>query len=202
MNLRALIASPDASIVDIARALDGCSHAERMAALADTTRADQRALFEKAGRGAPVTLDDMVPPDKGPLEQVVHHGRNTLPLPPSWRFFEKRFCRPDDGTARAFGYNESPTRGLLGPGYFVLVSTSGRPEWQQRGAFVVDYFQVPDGRVVAGWPAVVPNSKGLQTFVYRGTRDFLRKVSAHVTIGIAYKGERSLDHYFTLCRNP
>jgi hypothetical protein len=28
----------------------------------------------------------------------------------------------------------------------------------------------------------------------------MRRVSAHVTVGAAYKGEKSLDHYFMLCR--
>ena len=45
-----------------------------------------------------------------------------------------------------------------------------------------------------------PNSEGLQRFIYMGTRDFMRRVSEHVSIGAAYKGEKPLDHYFTLCR--
>ena len=28
----------------------------------------------------------------------------------------------------------------------------------------------------------------------------MRRVSQHVSIGAAYKGEKPLDHYFTLCR--
>jgi hypothetical protein len=46
----------------------------------------------------------------------------------------------------------------------------------------------------------VPNSRGLQRFVYHRTRDFMRRVSRHVTIGAAYKGESPLDHYFVLVR--
>jgi hypothetical protein len=61
---------------------------------------------------------------------------------------------------------------------------------------------VPSGEVVAGWPKVVPNQKGLQVLVYNGTRDFMRKVSSSVTIGAAYKGETPLDHYFVLVRKP
>ena len=67
---------------------------------------------------------------------------------------------------------------------------------------MVDYFQIPDGPVPEGWPRVIPNTRGLQTFVYHRTRDFMRKVSKHVTIGAAYKVERPLDHYFVLCRQP
>jgi hypothetical protein len=65
---------------------------------------------------------------------------------------------------------------------------------------VVDYFQVPDGPVPAGWPAVKRNAQGLQRFVYDGTRNYMRRVSKHVSIGAAYKGETPLDHYFVLCR--
>ena len=66
---------------------------------------------------------------------------------------------------------------------------------------MIDYFQVPDGRVASGWPNVVPNSRGLQTLVYNGTRDYMRKVCKHVSIGAAYKGEKALDNYFILCRS-
>ena len=65
---------------------------------------------------------------------------------------------------------------------------------------VVDYFQVPDGEVAPGWPRVVANDWRLSRFVYHHTRDFMRRVSRHVSIGAAYKDERPLDHYFVLCR--
>ena len=65
---------------------------------------------------------------------------------------------------------------------------------------LVDYHRVPDGPVAPGWPPVVPNSKGLQRFVFHETRDRLRRVSAYVSVGAAYKRDRPLDHYFTLCR--
>jgi len=102
--------------------------------------------------------------------------------------------------ARLFGYNEGPTRRVVGPGYFVAIPTSERPAWSARGAVVVDYYQVPDGPVVDGWPRVVANDWRLQRLVYHETRDFMRRVSTHVSIGAAYKRERPLDHYFVLCR--
>jgi hypothetical protein len=46
----------------------------------------------------------------------------------------------------------------------------------------------------------VPNSHGLQRFVYHQTRDYLRRVCATVAIGAAFKRDRPLDHYFVLCR--
>jgi hypothetical protein len=47
---------------------------------------------------------------------------------------------------------------------------------------------------------VVPNSHGLQMFVFKGTSDFIRKISDHVSIGAAYKSDKPLDHYFMLVR--
>jgi hypothetical protein len=187
-------------ISEIARHLDGLSPAARREALAATTRAEQRSLYEKAKASAPITMADLIPEGVEAGAQVRHFGRNTLPLPAAWRTFEKRFARPEDGSVRGFGYNESPTRSLIGPGFFVAIRCDGNDAWMERGAVVIDYFQVPDGPVPTNWPRVVPNSKGLQMFVYQGTRDFMRKVSEGVSIGSAYKGEKKLDHYFTLVR--
>jgi hypothetical protein len=47
---------------------------------------------------------------------------------------------------------------------------------------------------------VIPNTQGLQRFVYHKTRDFMRRLSTHVTIGAAFKEEKAHDHYFILCR--
>jgi hypothetical protein len=174
-------------------------------------RVQQRALYRKAA-GRPVGLENFVG-DAEPLAEVVHDGLNTLPVPPPLRRFQKRFCRPagPDGAGGAggaggsgggglFGYNEGPNRRLLGPGYFVAVPTDGHPDWAEHGGVAVDYFRVPDAPVAEGWPPVVPNSRGLQRFVYHQTRDFLRGVSAHVSIGAATKDGKPLDHYFVLCR--
>ena len=47
---------------------------------------------------------------------------------------------------------------------------------------------------------MVPNSKGLQFLVYHKTRDFMRRVSEHISIGAAYKKEKSLGQFFVLIR--
>ena len=187
------------TLAEVAALLDGLSPADREAALSGLGRKLQRQLYQKAADGPILTTAHFVPEGR---EQVHHFGRNTLPLPGKHRFFEKRFCPADplDGRARLFGYNEAPSKGLIGPGFFVAYATAGRPDWEARGSVVIDYFLTPDGPVPGGWPAVVPNTKGLQRFVYNGTRDFMRGVSAHVTIGAAHKGEKALDHYFVLCR--
>lgn len=200
MNLKGLIWDGASGIGAVAEMLDRAPHEERLEATRALDRGDQRALYRKAKESSALTLGDFVPPDRAPLEPVRHFGRNTLPTPGSLRLFEKRFCKPTDGSARLFGFNESPFRPLIGPGYFVAVATDSNAEWVERGAVVVDYFQVPDGAVAAGWPDVVPNTHGLQRYVYNRTRDFMRKVSTHVSIGAAFKGEKSLDHYFVLVR--
>jgi hypothetical protein len=192
----------NAPLARVAAYLDGLTHEARLLALSTTTRANQRALYRLAQGAPPITLDFFVPNGAAPRVAVHHKGRNTLPLPSPFRFFEKRFARAEDGSPRLFGYNECITRRWIGPGYFVVTPTAGRGAWEERGAVVMDYFQVPDGPVPDGWPKVVPNERGLQYFVYRRTRDFMRRVSNEVSIGAAYKGEKALDHYFTLCREP
>lgn len=193
---------PAASIESIATYLDGLSHEERLAETRTLGRGAQRELYRKAQSSPPIDLDHFVARDKPARAEVIHHGKNTLPLPRSLQLFQKRFCRPDAGEGRLFGYNESPFKTVIGPGFFVAVPTAGRPEWEARGAVVVDYFQIPDGPVADGWPRVIPNTQGLQRFVYHKTRDFMRRVSTHVSIGAAYKVEKALDHYFILCREP
>jgi hypothetical protein len=220
LSLREMLRDDSADVSAIAAYLDGLAHPERLAETRTLGRSEQRRLYRAAERAAPLTLDHFVPASAGARVAVHHHGRNTLPLPSSLKLFEKRFARPVGAAGagqhggsprppeRLFGYNQSPFLGTIGPGFFVAVSTARDagspgylPEWEARGAVVVDYFQIPDGPVPESWPPVVPNTKGLQTFVYHRTRDFMRRVSAHVTIGAAYKVEKALDHYFVLCKS-
>jgi hypothetical protein len=204
MSLKELLDDKGVGIAEIGAWLDGLDHDARKAAAFTLDRAGQRALYERAAKGPAITLEHFVPDGVADRTEVIHHGRNTLPLPAGQKLFQKRFCRPGEGDAARgsgmYGYNEAPTRGLIGPGYFVAIETAGKPEWEVRGAIVVDYFQVPEGPVVDGWPDVVPNSRGLQFFVYNKTRDFMRRVSQHVSIGAAYKKEKALGHFFILVR--
>lgn len=184
----------------VADYLDRLSHASRRDACALLGRKHQRGLYRKALAAPKITMSHFVPDERKPLQSVRHYGKNTLPLPGKHRYFEKRFCRPEDREEELYGYNEAPSRSYVGPGYFVAISTDGKPEWQARGPIVVDYFQVPSTAVASGWPKVIPNNKGLQVIVYNKTRDFMRKVSEHLSIGAAFKGEKALDHYFVLVR--
>ncbi|MCB9507416.1 MAG: hypothetical protein H6698_05380 [Myxococcales bacterium] len=196
MSLEQLIDN-GAPIGELAAYLDGLTHEVRAEQTLALNRKRQIALWERAADGPPITLEHFVPAALAPLTEVIHHGRNTLP---AFKQFQKRFCRPSDGSARAFGYNEGATRALIGPGYFVMIPTAGNAEWEARGAWVVDYFQVPEAAVVEGWPKVVDNSQGLQVFVYNKTRDFMRRVSSHVSIGAAFKVEKQMGAYFVLVR--
>lgn len=193
MQLSHLLAS-GADHGTIAAFLDQATHAQRLDALFALSRSEQRALYERVAGAAPMTLDDLV---GAPLQPVVHEGKNSLPL---FRRFQKVCCRPDDGSARVFGFNEGATRGLIGPGYFVAVASPDAE--RDLGAVVVDYALVPDTAVADGWPAVVDNSVGLQRFVFRGTRDYLRRVSQHASIGAAWKNGKPFNSWFVLCRAP
>jgi hypothetical protein len=195
MSLAALLTDPTTGIGEIAAFLDGLDHAGRWAHVSRLGRAQQRALYRRAA-GRPIGLDHLVGA-AAPLTEVIHDGRNTLAVPPRWRVFQKRFCRLDAVGDRLGGYNEGPTRRLLGPGYFV--ARPAEAAWREQGDVIIDYAEVP-GATPPGWPPVVPNTRGLQRFVFHGTCDLLRGVSAHVCVGAAVKGGRPLDHYFVLCR--
>lgn len=166
-------------------------------------RADQARLFEIAGDAPPIRLSHFVPDALAELTPVHHPGRNTISTFTTFQRFEKRFARPAARRDRLFGYNAS-NAWFIRPGYFVAYETDGRELWEPRGGVVVDYHMTPDGAVPSSWPKVVPNGRGLQRFVYHLTRDFMRRVSVHVSIGRASRDDSGrdqiLDYWFTLCR--
>ena len=190
MPLKEMIRDESTDITVIGEYLDALSDSEREVEILSLNKALQRTLYAKAESAAPLTVDHFA---KMGGEGVAHQGRNTLP---AFKRFAKVFAATDDG--RLFGFNEGATRPLLGPGYFVAYPCTDHPEWLERGSLVVDYFLSPDGDVPADWPAVVSNDRGLQRFVYRHTRDFMRRVSRDASIGAAYKGEKSMGQFFVL----
>ncbi|MDX2093488.1 MAG: hypothetical protein SFX73_36930 [Kofleriaceae bacterium] len=198
-TLERLVDDPHAGIEAIADHLDRLDGDTRWRALRLLDRARQRTLYDKAAHARAIDFEHFVG-DAAARVEVIHDGVNTLPVPGPLRRFQKRFCRPERARDRLFGYNEGPTRRWIGPGFFVAIPTADRPAWSARGAVVIDYFQVPDGEVAPAWPEVVDNHWRLQRFVYNETRDFMRRVSTHVSVGAAFKRERPLDHYFVLCR--
>jgi hypothetical protein len=201
-ELIALVRGP-APIALVAEYLDALEPEPRELELTSLGRADQARLFDKAGDAPPSRLTDFVPsavPDRTP---VHHPGRNTIATFSYFQRFQKRFARPDGDRARLFGYNASHAF-FIKPGYFVAYETDANEAWEPRGGVVIDYHLVPDASVPDGWPAVVPNSQGLQKLVYHLTRDFMRRVSAHASVGRASREDASgdvlLDYWFTLCR--
>ena len=133
MDLGTRLAKPGTTLADLEAWFDDMDHAGRMDAIKTSSRAHQRMLWHKAAGATPLTLDDMVPSSVPDVTEVIHHGRNSLPLPSAFKFFQKRMARPSEGDDVLFGYNEGKTRPWIGPGYFVLRQTEGNAQWMPRG---------------------------------------------------------------------
>ena len=164
----------------------------------------QAQIWDVAADAEPIRLSHFVPDDLPPAVGVRHEGRNSLPIPPpfqGFQMFAKVFTKIPEDEDEIAGYNDSAAW-FIHPGYFVAMETDVRPDWRTWGGVVIDYHRVPEPGVVLpeGWPPVVPNEVGLQKLVYFETRDFMRKVSQHVSIGRASKHEKWMDAWFVLCR--
>ena len=176
----------------LAAHLDSLSDEARVRFVRALGAKTQARLWE-AAEGRPASLNDLVPPSVGPGVEVIHRGKNSLPL---LSHFEKRFCRSVERDDTLFGYNEGPTRDLVGPGYFVVHSTSGCEE------IAVDYREVPAAHdaLPLGWPELRENGLGLQKLLYANMVDHMRRISRHVTIGRATREGRVTNNFFLLCR--
>ena len=154
----------------------------------NTQQKKSRVALSASQKTAPLLLEDFVPTKEANIE-VIHYGRNTLPLPNALKLLKNGSVDRSKEKEPLYGYNEGMTRPLIGPGYFVAKPCPS--QWEDLGSIVIDYFEVPDEPVALGWPKVKRNNQGLQVLVYHQTRDFMRRVSAHVTIGAAYKRKAS-----------
>jgi hypothetical protein len=191
-RLVALIRAEPAAPAQIASLLDGLTLGERVAAIDALGGADiQRRLYAASAGAPPVTLRELIPSSTPPLEQVIFHGKNSLP---AFTRFQKRLCRPPTTANELWGYNHQALAWITGPGYFVV------HEDATRGA-ALDYRELPATPPVA-WPAVRPNDRGLSRFIYNGLVDYLRRVSRDVFVGSAFRKERELGNFFVLCRDP
>lgn len=199
-DIYALIEAPENNIEVISAWLDQLADGEHYSALAQLSRQQQRQLFHKAAASAALSMQYFLPDTTPDLQEVIFTGRNTLPLFGKGKWFEKRMCRSSDGSGLVFGYNETTYKSWFGPGYFVLRETPQDSQWQQRGAVYVDYFSAPTGPVCAHWPPYRSNAWPPQALFYYHTRDFMRRVSRHVSIGVAYRNEQCLEHYFILVK--
>lgn len=189
MSIHDHFRAPEIDLPALSAYLDGLDGRLRIAESRSLSRLEQARLFEAARGFSRLTLEHFVPSGAPPLEPVVHHGRNSLPV---FRYFEKRFCRPDDRGDALWGYNEQVWKALTGPGYFVARAANDLE-------VLIDYGEIPP-RKPAAWPPILPNSARLSRFIYQGTRDLVRGVSAHVSIGRASRSGRPMDNWFVLCR--
>jgi len=171
--------------------LDTCGPWARANAVRTLTVPQMKALFEGC-EAEGLTLDAMVPTGDA-LVEVIHHGKNSLPV---FSHFQKRFCRPDgdDHPDQLWGYNHNGAwqMAVTGPGYFVATLTD-------KSEVLIDYAKVPP-RKPASWPAIMGPTARAGSLVWAGMTDVLRRVSEHVTIGAAYKHGKPMEQYFALCR--
>lgn len=195
MKLRTLLLGhhDDHSIPRIGEALDRMDAKSRLAVTRSATREDMATLWELMKDQA-VDADFFVPSGTEPLKEVIHEGKNSLP---AFTHFQKRFCRADDDSGDVYGYNHGSTEWLTGPGYFVAHSAAG--EKDPPSDYLIDYTRVPPKKP-DGWPEIRDNDGGIGALVYGRMKDYMRKVSTHVSIGKAYKQGKELGAYFLLCR--
>jgi hypothetical protein len=191
-----MLAEAECDVGAIEDFLDGLDNGTRIAEVTSLRRGEQRRLYEAVAGHRTLRVQDFVPADRPPLEEVVFEGRNTLP---AFTRFAKVFCRPGDPEAsekgELWGYNRNSAfvETVVGPGFFVAAD-HGEQE------VLVDYLRVPSGRP-EHWPKILPNDARLSFFVYNGTQDVVRGVSEHVSIGRASRRGNIMNVWFVLCRN-
>jgi hypothetical protein len=176
---------------------DGLDQDARIKEALSLNASQQKMLWEGAKGSEKLDLDYFVPPNVEPLKEVVHWGKNSLPV---FSLFKKVMCRASNSSAVG-GYNVASTGWLVGNGYFVTRETS-EGEADNQGV-VVDYLQAPTEKV-EGWPKIKMCDEKLGRFVYAGNYDYMRRVSKHVSIGRAKKAKAPNDkwmpNWFVLCR--
>lgn len=178
---------------ELATHLDGLTPDARLAQTLALTDRQQAQLFDVVEGARRFTLDDLAPSTTPPLVGVRHEGRNSLY---AFTRFAKVFAVPDDAglvPTERWGFNDTSTlvTTAVGPGYFVAVP--------QGDEVLVDYTRLPP-KGLPGAPPPRSNATRLSLFVYNRTRDLVRGVSTHVSIGRAWRGTRRLDNWFVLCR--
>ena len=178
------------STFDIERAaagLDAMDHATRLDTVRKMGKKIQQPLFH-ACKGREVGIEAIVPADKADLSEVIHHGKNSLPVA---SHFQKRFARNPTNPNELLGYNHQDLAWLTGPGYFVAYAKDGE--------VAIDYTRSPE-MTLDTWPPILPNERGISNLVYAHMIDYLRRVSDHVTIGRAFRKGKWTENYFLLCR--
>ncbi len=172
-------------IDDVAAQLDAATHEERVAWVRSLGRSEQYDLFAKCA-GRRVGVETLV---GAPLRVVRHHGKNGLPL---FSWFEKRFVRFEDGSVGGYNHNDfgwlAPIASVVtGPGHYVAYDAP-----DGTGEVWIDYRRIPAAQHPE-FPPLRSNESGLPALVFGDMVDVLRRVSAHVTIGDAFKAKFPRD---------
>jgi hypothetical protein len=192
MTLAAMLAGAQPDLRAIAAHLDALPSDARIAECVALSGRAQARLFDAAQGFRPIGLTDLVPAEVPAMTEVPHFGRNSLL---AFTRFAKVFCRPDGEVKdELWGYNRNPLgliETIVGPGYYVAYPYS------TPGEVLVDYLRTPP-RKPAHWPPILPNSARLSRVVYNGTQDVLRGVTAHVSIGRAWRRGKVMDNWFVL----
>ena len=186
-----VLLEPTIDMKRLTEVLDGLGHEGRLHTIRGWTKKRQAELFEAAKGHLPIDLDFLVPASVGPLVEVIHEGKNTLPL---FTHFQKRFAKLEGEDFPVGGYNHQTLSGITGPGYFVV----SKGEGEREGELAIYYTKTPKSKP-ASWPEIQPNTGGLASLVYGGMIDYLRAISSHVSIGRAFKG-KAMDAWFALVR--
>ena len=195
LTLASLTRDPSVTSRGVASLLNRLSLAEAITAVRSLSgRRVQAVLWRLAAENPAVSVADLVPRDHPPMRPVVFHGKNSLP---AFTHFEKICCRPPSSTHAnvLWGYNETPIRRLIGPGYYVVQDMADNPF----GGAAFDYRSLPATRP-PGWPPIRANSVGLSRFIYNDTVDYVRRLGDDVFIGSATRKQRELGNFFILVR--
>ena len=188
-DLSALLGAGD--VVGLGRRLDELDAAARLRFVLGLGARAQGQLYESAKGARKLRLEALVPPGLPSLTEVVHDGKNSLPV---FSRFAKVMCRPKDDARELWGYNRTGKliQRSVGPGYFVAYEGPG-------DEVLIDYTRLPDLKP-DHWPEIASNKARLSRFVYAGMIDALRSVSEHVTVGRAIRDGKVQDNWFVLCR--
>ncbi|MBX3203118.1 MAG: hypothetical protein KF894_33650 [Labilithrix sp.] len=183
---------PTIDLPRLTQILDGLGHDGRLHTIRTWSKHYQQALFEAAKGHLPLDLDFLVPSSVGPLVEVIHDGHNTLPL---FTSFQKRFVKLEGEDFPIGGYNRQSMQAFTGPGYFGVTKGEGEHE----GELAIDYSKIPRTKPPS-WPKIASNEGGLAGIVNGGMIDYLRGLSSHVSIGVAYKNGKHRNQWFALVR--
>ena len=187
-----ILLEPKINLERLTEVLDGLGHEGRVHTIRTWTKHHKKELFEAAKGYRPLDLDFLVPASVGPLVEVIHEGHNTLPM---FSRFQKRFVKLEGEAFPIGGYNHQSMQAFTGPGYFGVTKGEGEHE----GELVIDYSKIPKHKP-ASWPEIKPNEGGLAGIVNGGMIDYLRGLSNHVSIGVAYKDGKHRNQWFALVR--